>query len=357
MKKLALLLTTLLLALGMVYPGGAGQAAAATAPAYTEIATFVEGNLLISPVKSVLVNGSAYVPVKLAGQIPGFTVVADTTGVTLTGSKGSTKLNKDNSILYKSSNYVAFKTLLKLGAIDGKYASSAIALFVWSTEDGKNKSNSMLYAISKLPGTMGTALGKKVYLYGHPGSHWVKSVQYVDDNNQNFVMQNEAGTEWVLDLNDFVDNTMYYSENIDYLKYYYNGQTVWTRNAKISDSPFKNFEKATIANFRSNPVNGNLEMIIRRANGQEIPVEIDPTAGDYGDYVEDILYFKNPQTTFKISDKMWSAIREERAVSGMTITELLLSWGDPDKVYDGYVVYGDQYVYFINDKVFSIVNL
>ncbi|MFD2877994.1 hypothetical protein ACFTAO_21555 [Paenibacillus rhizoplanae] len=41
----------------------------------------------------------------------------------------------------------------------------------------------------------------------------------------------------------------------------------------------------------------------------------------------------------------------------MTITELLLSWGDPDEVYDGYVVYGDQYVYFINDKVFSIVNL
>ncbi|WP_339256675.1 hypothetical protein [Paenibacillus sp. FSL P2-0136] len=356
MKKLALLLTTLLLALGLVYPGGAGQAAAATAPVYTEIATFVEGNLLISPAKSVLVNGSAYVPVKLAGQIPGFNLAADATGVTLTGSKGSTKLNKDNSILYKSTNYVAFKTLLKLGAIDGKYASSAIALFVWSTEDGMNKSNSMLYAISKLPGTMGIVLGKKVYLYGHPGSHWVKSVQYVDDNNQNFVMQNEAGTEWVLDLNDFVDNTMYTMENIDYLKYYYNGLTVWTRNAMITDSPFKNFEKATIANFRPNPANGNLEMIIRRANGQEVPLKIEPR-DDPSEYVEEVLFFKNPQTKFKISDKMWSAIREERAVSGMTITELLLSWGDPDEVYDGYVVYGHQYVYFINDKVFSIVNL
>lgn len=356
MKKLALLLTTLLLTIGLVYPGGAGRAAAAAAPAYTEIATFVEGNLLISPVKSVLVNGSAFVPVKLAGQIPGFTVAADATGVTLTGSKGSTKLKKDNSILYKNTNYVAFKTLLKLGAIDGKYASSAIALFVWSTEDGKNKSNSMLYAISKLPGTMGIVLGKKVYLYGHPGSHWVKSVQYVDDNNQNFVMQNEAGTEWVLDLNDFVDNTMYTMENINYLKYYYNGLTVWTRNAMITDSPFKNFEKATIANFRPNPANGNLEMIIRRANGQEVPLKIEPR-DDPSEYVEEVLFFKNPQTNFKISDKMWSAIREERAVSGMTITELLLSWGDPDEVYDGYVVYGDQYVYFINDKVFSIVNL
>lgn len=357
MKKLALWLTTLLLLAGLVYPVGTGQAAAAAAPEYTEIATFIEGQLIISPAKSVLVNGSAYVPVKLAGQIPGFTVAADAAGVTLTGSKGSAKLNKDNSILYKSSNYVSFKTLLKLGAIDGKYASSAISLFVWSTEDGKNKSNSMLYAISKLPGTMGTALGKKVYLYGHPGSHWVKSVQYVDDYNQNLVLQNEAGTEWVLDLNDFVDNTMYYSENIDYLKYYYNGLTVWVRNSELSNSPFKNFEKATVANFRSNPVNGNLEMIIRRANGQEVPVEIDPTTGDYGDYVEDILYFKNPQTVFKISDKMWKSIREERAVSGMTITELFLSWGEPDEVYDGYVVYGRQYVYFLNDKVFSIVDL
>ncbi|NQX44269.1 hypothetical protein HQN87_02905 [Paenibacillus tritici] len=356
MKKIALLLTTLLLTIGLIYPGGTGRAAAAAAPAYTEISTFVEGKLLITPVKSVLVNGSAYVPVKLVGQIPGFTVAADTAGVTLTGSKGSAKLNKDNSVLYKSANYVAFKTLLKLGAIDGKYASSAISLFIWSTEDGKNKSNSMLYAISKLPGTMGIVLGKKVYLYGHPGSHWVKSVQYVDDYNQNFVMQNEAGTEWVLDLNDFVDNTMYTMESIDYLKYYYNGLTVWTRNALIADSPFKNFEKATIANFRSNPANGNLEMIIRRANGQEVPLEIEPR-DDYSEYVEDILFFKNPQTAFKISDKMWSAIREERAVSGMTITELLLSWGDPDSVHEGYVVYGDQYVYFINDKVYSIVNL
>ncbi|MEK3758080.1 hypothetical protein MKZ07_06530 [Paenibacillus sp. FSL P4-0338] len=356
MKKLALLLTTLLLALGLVYPGGAGQAAAAAAPDYTEIATFVEGSLLISPVKSVLVNGSAYVPVKLAGQIPGFTVAADTTGVTLTGSKGSTKLNKDNSILYKSSNYVAFKTLLKFGAIDGKYASSAIALFVWSTEDGKNKSNSMLYAISKLPGTMGTVLGKKVYLYGHPGSHWVKSVQYIDDYNQNLVLQNEAGTEWVLDLNEYVDNTMYTATHLQLLQKVYNGTTVWTRNPNMNNSLFKNLEKVTISNFRSNPTNGNLEIIIRRANGQEIPIEID-SAESYVTYLDEILCFQNPRTLFKISDKMWSAIREERAVSGMTMTELLLCWGDPDSIKDNYLVYGNQYVYFHNNKVFSIVSL
>ncbi|WP_238654991.1 hypothetical protein [Paenibacillus piscarius] len=355
MKKLALWLTTLLLVAGFVYPAGTRQAAAA-APEYTEIATFIEGQLVISPAKSVLVNGSAYVPVKLAGQIPGFTVAADAAGVTLTGSKGSAKLNKDNSILYKSSNYVSFKTLLKLGAIDGKYASSAIALFVWSTEDGKNKSNSMLYAISKLPGTMGTALGKKVYLYGHPGSHWVKSVQYVDDYNQNLVLQNEAGTEWVLDLNEYVDNTMYTAAHLELLQKVYNGTTVWTRNPNINNSPFKNLEKVTISNFRSNPANGNLEVIIRRANGQEIPIEID-SAETYVDYLDKILCFQNPRTLFKISDKMWSVIRDEKATNGMTMTELLLSWGDPDSVNDNYLVYGNQYVYFVNNKVFSIVNL
>ncbi|MFD2877993.1 hypothetical protein ACFTAO_21550 [Paenibacillus rhizoplanae] len=91
-------------------------------------------------------------------------------------------------------------------------------------------------------------------------------------------------------MNDFVDNTMYTMENIDYLKYYYNGLTVWTRNAMITDSPFKNFEKATIANFRPNPANGNLEMIIRRANGQEVPLKIEPR-DDPSEYVEEVLFF------------------------------------------------------------------
>lgn len=108
MKKIVLLLITLLLMIGLGYPGGTGQAAAAAAPKYTEISTFVDGTLMISASKSVLVNGLAYVPVKLLNQIPGFTVATAASVVTLTGSKGSAKLNKDNSILYKNSNYVAF---------------------------------------------------------------------------------------------------------------------------------------------------------------------------------------------------------------------------------------------------------
>lgn len=353
MKKIVLLLTTLLLMIGLGVPGGTGHAAAATTPKYTEISTFVDGTLLISASKSVLVNGSAYVPVKMLNQIPGFTVTTLASVVTITGSKGSAKLNKDNSVLYKNSNYVAFKTLLKLGAVDGKYASSAYSLFTWSTEEGKTKSNSMLYAISKLPGNIGQIVGKKVYLHGHPGSHWVTGIEYIADADLTlFAMLDQAGTTWMLDLDESDFETLYTDEHLLALKDHFNGDAVWAVNAEIPDSPFKNMEKATIKDFRSSPLDGGLEVVIRRANGQEIYIDVD-TTGNTADYITTIFYFKDPRTVFPCSDTVWAAIRDERIITGMTAEQVLLSWGKPDSVNDdfGYLVYGRQYLYFVNNKL------
>lgn len=353
MKKIVLLLTTLLLMIGLGYTGGTGQAAAAAAPKYTDISTFVDGTLMISASKSVLVNGSAYVPVKLLNQIPGFTVATAASVVTVTGSKGSAKLNKDNSILYKNSNYVAFKTLLKLGAIDGKYATSSYSLFIWSTEEGKIKSNSMLYAISKLPGTMGQAVGKKVYLYAHPGSHWVTDVQYADDTNTStFTMLSEAGITWTLDLDDSETDTLYTEENLFAFKENFNGDSAWAVNAKIPDSPFKNMEKVTVKDFRSSPGDGGLEVQIRRASGQEIYISLDTTVNPV-DYLKELFYFKNPRTAYPSSDAVWAAIRDERIITDMTFEQVYLSWGEPDSYNEdlGYIVYGHQYLYFVNNKL------
>ncbi|MEC0167123.1 hypothetical protein [Paenibacillus graminis] len=352
MKKIVMSLIAVLLIIGLGYPPGTGYAAAANAPSYKEISTFVDGKLIISPSKSMLVNGSSYVPVKLVNQIPGFTIASATSGVTITGSKGSGKLNKDNSVLYNNSNYVAFTTLLKLGAIDGKYASSADSLFIWGTEEGQTKSNSMLFAISKLPGTMGLAVGKKVYMYGHPGSHWVTDVQYTDNSSLILTMQNEAGTIWTLDLDSYENHTLYSPEILQALKEVYNGLPAWASNSDIADSPFKNMEKVTVKDFRSNPNNGNLEIIIRRANGQEINMTIAPSANP-AKYVNGLFYFKNPRVVFSINDKIWSAIREERVIVGMKPEEVLLSWGEPDSINDdlGYVVYGNVYLYIRNNRV------
>ncbi|MHA6528783.1 hypothetical protein [Paenibacillus sp. BAC0078] len=351
MKKIVMLLTALLLVVGLGYPAGTGRAAAAVAPSYDEISTFVDGKLIISASKSVLVNGSSYVPVKLLNQIPDISVASAGSAVTISGSKGSAKLSKDNSVLYNNSNYVAFKTLLKLGAIDGKYASSAISLFIWSTEEGKTKSNSMLYAISKLPGTMGLVVGKKVYMYGHPGSHWVTDVQY-DEISPTFTLQNEAGTIWTLDLDTYEDHTLYSEDMLQALRKVFNGQPVWARNSEIANSPYKNMEKASVKDFRSNPNNGNLEIIIRRANGQEINMKIEPS-GNPAEYITGLFYFKNPRNIFDISDKAWVAIREERVIVGMKPEEVFLSWGDADSINEdlGYLVYGNVYLYFINNKV------
>ncbi|WP_019910989.1 hypothetical protein [Paenibacillus sp. HW567] len=351
MKKIVMLLTTLLLLIGLGYPAGTGRASAAAAPSYEEISTFVDGKLIISASKSVLVNGSSYVPVKLLNQIPDISVASAGSVVTISGSKGSAKLSKDNSVLYNNSNYVAFKTLLKLGAIDGKYASSAASLFIWSTEEGKTKSNSMLYAISKLPGTMGLAVGKKVYLYGHPGSHWVTDVQY-DNVSLTFTMQNEAGTIWTLDLDTYENYTLYTGELLQALRNFFNGQTVWVINSEIANSPFKNMEKASIKDLRSNPNNGNLEIIIRRANGQDINMKIEPGGNRY-ESITKLFYFKNPRSVTTISDKAWAAIREERVIVGMNPAEVFLAWGDPDSINEdlGYLVYGNVYLYFINNKV------
>ncbi|ASA21551.1 hypothetical protein [Paenibacillus donghaensis] len=352
MKRIVILLTALLLVIGLGYPAGTEQAAAAAAPSYKEISTFVNGKLIISSSKSVLVNGSSYVPVKLLNQIPDITIASAASGVTITGTKGSAKLNKDNSVLYNNSNYVAFKTLLKLGAIDGKYASSAVSLFIWSTEEGKTKSNSMLYAISKLPGTMGLAVGKKAYMYGHPGSHWVTDVQYIDDATLTLIMQNEAGIVWTLDLASYENHTLYPAQNLQALKDIFNGHPVWAINSEIANSPFKNMEKASVKDFRSNPNNGNLEIIIRRANGQDVNINIAPSDNP-AEYITGLFYFDNPRNISTISDKVWAAIREEQVIVGMKPEEVLLSWGEPDSFNNdlAYVVYGNVYLYFINNKV------
>ncbi|UQZ36780.1 hypothetical protein C2I18_26570 [Paenibacillus sp. PK3_47] len=360
MKKIVVLFTALLILIGLGYPAGAGTAAAAAAPSYTEISTFVDGKLIILPSKTILVKGSSYVPVKLLSQIPGFTAASAASGVTVTGSRGSAVLNKDNSVLYRNSNYVAFKTLLKLGAIDGKYASSATSLFIWSTDEGKTKSNSMLYAISKLPGTMGYAVGKKVHMAGTPGSFWVTDVIYTEGLALTFTLQDEKGGEWTYDVeHDYgTEDYIYTAEFLQALKEFFNGRPVWAVNSEIPDSPFKNMEKASVQDFRSNPHNGNLEMIIRRANGQDIYIKL-PTDGSAAEYITDLFFFEDPRKVASISDKVWAAIREEQVIVGMKPDEVYLAWGEPDSINEtlGYIVYGNVYFYFINNKVKYIYEL
>jgi hypothetical protein len=358
MKKIVVLLTALLLIIGLGSPAGTGKAAAAAAPSYDEISTFVDGKLIISASKSVLYNSSAYVPVKLLDQIPGITMSKTASGISLSGSKGATTLSKDNSVLLNNSNYVAFKTLLKIGALDGKYASSAISLFIWSGDEGKAKSNAMLTAISKLPGTMGIAVGKKVYVYGFPGTQWVTDVQYDGGSTMNFVMLKDDGSTWTLQHSIDDDSMLYTVDYLQYMKKIFIGGTVWARNSEIPNSPLKNMEKVTIKDVKVDINNSDIKVVVRRASGEEVTLTTDPTE-DPEDYITNFFSFANPRTIIKVSDKMWPDIVAERVSVGMTFNEVYLSWGKPDRIDDsiGLVVYGNVYLYFYNDKVKYIQEL
>lgn len=353
-KTLVLLLTAVLLLIGAVAPVGTGQAKAAQAPVYTELATFVDGTLLISPVKSMAANGSTYVPVKLAAQIPGITVNT-TAGIVLTGDKGTAKLDATNSLSYKNSNYVTFKTLLKIASLDGKYASTAETLFIWSTEEGKTKSQAMLTSISKMSASIPKAIGKKVYIYGFPGYQWVTGVSYDGGSTVEYEMLKEDGTVWTFDYPVDGSIIMYSDSYLQWLKSKYVGLTGWINNSVMENSPFVNMEKVTITNVSPDPDQGSLLVQIRRANGSFYNLICDD-ATDPEEEISDYLYFKNPKTLFKISDKMWKAIQEERIVTGMTFEEVYLAWGEPDRTqeYVGLAVYGDTYLYFRNNKLYLI---
>ncbi|MFP4976588.1 hypothetical protein ACE6ED_14375 [Paenibacillus sp. CN-4] len=354
-KSITLLLTAVLLLLGIVSPFGTQTAAAAKSPEPKELATFVNGKLLISPAKSLAAEGSTYVPVKLAAQIPGISVNTSS-GIVLTGSKGTTKLGPYNSIQHQNANYVAFKTLLKIGNLDGKYASSANALFIWTTAEGKTKSNAMLSSISQLPGTMGKAVGRKVYVFGYPGAHWITDVSYDGGSTMEFTMQQEDGTIWTLSDPVSGEDSFYTADYLQDLKSVYNGAPAWIDNSRIKNSPFKNMEKVTLLNLVPDPADSTLLVQVRRASGEEIKL-ITSSSDELQDEINDFFYFKNPRTELKISDKMWKAIQEERVVTGMTINEVYLSWGKPDEVYEsaGMVVYGSHYLYFRHNKLAYIL--
>ncbi|MBT2290601.1 hypothetical protein J7E73_15985 [Paenibacillus albidus] len=351
MKKMVWIFTVLLLVAGIGYPSGTEKAAAAS-PEYTELATFVNGKLLISASKSLLVGSTTYVPVKLLDQIPGFTVSAAAGKVTVTGAKGTTTLTTANSVLYKNSNYVAFKSLLKLGAIDGKYASSAESLFIWSNEEGRTKSGSTLNSISKLPGITAYAMGKKVYVNGYPGSHWLTDVQYDGGSVIVFTLLANDGTTWKLDYNTYDERIIITDVYLQAVRQYFNGRTVWIHNSEIDNSPFKNLEKLTIKDLRINLSTGKLEVVMRRANGQEVPIAMN-ASNDIDADIVGMFFIKNPRNVTPISDKMWSAIREEKVVVGMKFDEVYLAWGEPDSVNEslGYVVYGKTHLYFYNNKL------
>lgn len=354
-KSITLLLTAVILLLGITLPFGTQPAAAAKATEPKALATFVNGKLLISPAKSLAAGGSTYVPVKLAAQIPGISVNTSS-GIVLTGSKGTTKLGPYNSMQHQNTNYVAFKTLLKIGNLDGKYASSANALFVWTNAEGKTKSNVTLSSISQLPGTMGKALGRKVYVFGYPGAHWITDVRYDGGPMMDFTMQQEDGTIWTLSDPISGDDSFYTTDYLQDLRSVYNGSPAWIDNSAIKNSPFKNMEKVTLLNLVPDPIDSTLLVQVRRASGEEIRL-ITSSSDELQDDINAYFYFKNPRTEFKISDKMWKAIQEERVVTGMTLEEVYLSWGEPDEVYEsaGMIVYGSNYLYFRNNKLAYIL--
>lgn len=155
-KSMLLLLLVSVLWFAAAGPAASSvQAAPAKNSTYQQVALYVNGNLQITVQRSQLVNGNTlYIPVKIMDRIPGITINYGSP-LSLTGSKGSITINNSNSFQYAGVTYVQFKSLLAISDLESKFASSALALFIWDGDKGKAESSKILTNISQLPAGVG----------------------------------------------------------------------------------------------------------------------------------------------------------------------------------------------------------
>ena len=362
MKRILLLITTLLLITAVTAPRGIGYAAEVKTPTYSEISTFIDGKLLITASKSLLVNSSAYVPVKLLDQIPGISVEKGAV-ITVTGVSGSLTLDNNNSILYKGSSYVSFNKLLTIGGLDGKYASSATSLFIWTNDDGKAVSSSTLNSISKLPvkGNIGQSLGKKVYVYGTPGAHFITNVEYSGGSTIIFTLQDSNGKAWTVEQGTSNEMRFYTEEYLHKIEKNLLGLSVWTEKFLYPDTPLNNIEKVTIMSLTPNKKDSEFILTVKRASGEKVELSI-PHSLQPNVTINDMFYFKDPRTVVKWSQKVWTAIEKGEVFTGMTSDQVVLSWGSATEVKNYksgnvqylQVIYPTAYLYFLDGKLVKI---
>ena len=357
MKKGLLCLLSWIMVFVVIMPSHTTHAVNVKGSTYQSIFLFVNGTFQITQQYTQFVNNNKlYIPIKIMDRIPGITIQYGSP-LTITGNKGSITVNESNSFAYAGVTYVMYKSLLAITALDGKYASSAQSLFIWSDDEGKRASSEILTNISQLPAKYGYFIGQKIYPFYYPGAYWITNIRYASSSLY-LTIQNKSGDTYefnspVSDLDFLLDSELTsFNQN-------WHGKFVWFDNRAYNGSDLNHLEKLTFIAVRVNDQNDAF-VALQKSNGKQVRIKLNRQY-DTGMMLSDILWAKNPRTVYNWSNSVWTAISKNKLLSNMTREQVILSWGEPsDKntyqssslTYEQWI-YSGAYLYFWNGRLSS----
>jgi hypothetical protein len=357
MKKGLLCLLSWIMVFVVIMPSHTTHAVNVKRSTYQSVFLFVNGTFQITQQYTQFVNNNKlYIPIKIMDRIPGITIQYGSP-LTITGNKGSITVNESNSFAYAGVTYVMYKSLLAITDLDGKYASSAQSLFIWSDDEGKRASSEILTNISQLPAKYGYFIGQKIYPFYYPGAYWITNVRYASSSLY-LTIQNKSGDTYefnspVSDLDFLLDSELTsFNQN-------WHGKFVWFDNRAYNGSDLNHLEKLTFIAVRVNDQNDAF-VTLQKSNGKQVRIKLNRQY-DTGMMLSDILWAKNPRTVYNWSNSVWTAISKNKLLSNMTREQVTLSWGEPsDKntyqssslTYEQWI-YSGAYLYFWNGRLSS----
>lgn len=357
MKKGLLCLLSWIMVFVVIMPSHTTHAVNVKGSTYQSVFLFVNGTFQITQQYTQFVNNNKlYIPIKIMDRIPGITIQYGSP-LTITGNKGSITVNESNSFAYAGVTYVMYKSLLAITDLDGKYASSAQSLFIWSDDEGKRASSDILTNISQLPAKYGYFIGQKIYPFYYPGAYWITNIRYASSSLY-LTIQNKSGDTYefnspVSDLDFLLDSELTsFNQN-------WHGKFVWFDNRAYNGSDLNHLEKLTFIAVRVNDQNDAF-VTLQKSNGKQVRIKLNRQY-DTGMMLSDILCAKNPRTVYNWSNSVWTAISKNKLLSNMTREQVTLSWGEPsDKntyqssslTYEQWI-YSGAYLYFWNGRLSS----
>ncbi|CAJ1316503.1 hypothetical protein [Paenibacillus nuruki] len=357
MKKGLLCLLSWIMVFVVIMPSHTTHAVNVKGSTYQSVFLFVNGTFQITQQYTQFVNNNKlYIPIKIMDRIPGITIQYGSP-LTITGNKGSITVNESNSFAYAGVTYVMYKSLLAITDLDGKYASSAQSLFIWSDDEGKRASSEILTNISQLPAKYGYFIGQKIYPFYYPGAYWITNIRYAS-SSLSLTIQNKSGDTYefnspVSDLDFLLDSELTsFNQN-------WHGKFVWFDNRAYNGSDLNHLEKLTFIAVRVNDQNDAF-VTLQKSNGKQVRIKLNRQY-DTGMMLSDILWAKNPRTVYNWSNSVWTAISKNKLLSNMTREQVTLSWGEPsDKntyqssslTYEQWI-YSGAYLYFWNGRLSS----
>lgn len=357
MKKGLLCLLSWIMVFVIIMPSHTTHAVNVKGSTYQSVSLFVNGKFQITQQYTQFVNNNKlYIPIKIMDRIPGITIQYGSP-LTITGNKGTITVNDSNSFAYAGVTYVMYKSLLAISDLDGKYASSAQSLFIWSDDEGKRASSEILTNISQLPAKFGYFVGQKIFPFNYPGAYWITDVSYASSTLYTTI-QNKSGDTYQIssdlsDLDFLVDN------QITTYNQQWRGKTVWFNNIAYQATNIRNLEKLTFVAVQVDDQN-NAIVTLQKLNGKKVFIGLNE---DYyiGTMLSEILFSVNPRSVYKWSDKVWTAISNNKLLDNMTREQVILSWGKPADIntyqsssltYEQWI-YSGAYLYFWNGRLSS----